>query len=306
MTEALPTEHQDRYAAQLLLVTGPAGSGRSTALKALEDVGFEAIDNMPTSLIPRLVEPSLQQSLALGVDPRNRDFSVPSIMALVDSLARRAGSHFELVFLECDVVTLIRRFSETRRRHPLRPEEPVRAGIELERDLLAPLRARADVLIDTSAMSPHDLRAEIRRLFDRQNQARMAVQIESFSYKRGLPSGADMVFDCRFLDNPHWQKPLRAGDGRDADVAAFVENDPRFLPFLNRLHDMVVSLLPEFAKEGKSHLVIGFGCTGGRHRSVATAEKLAQRLAQTQWRVSIRHRDLDRLSDLPSQEDMKR
>ncbi|MDD7969879.1 RNase adapter RapZ [Roseinatronobacter alkalisoli] len=302
MSKASDNTSQDdgfpQDAERLILITGPAGSGRSTALKALEDVGFEAIDNMPSSLVPRLVRSPLPRPLALGIDTRNRDFSVNSVLTLVEMLAGLPGLDFELVYLDCAPGTLIRRFSETRRRHPLRPDAPVRDGVELELNLLAPMRQRADVLIDTNAMTPHDLRAEIHKLFDRDGQGGMHVQIQSFSFKRGLPAAVDMVFDCRFLQNPHWNPDLRAFDGRDPKVAAFVASDPRFGPFFERVLGMVESLLPEFAHEGKSHLTIAFGCTGGRHRSVATAEKLVESLAQTKWRVSKRHRELERVSAL--------
>lgn len=285
---------------RLILITGPAGSGRSTALKALEDVGFEAIDNMPSSLVPRLVKSPLRAPLALGIDTRNRDFSMNAILALVEMLAGLPSLDFELVYLDCSDETLNRRFSETRRRHPLRPDAPVSEGIALEQRLLAPLRQRADVLVETSFMTPHDLRAQMHDLFDRNGQGRMHVQVQSFSFKRGLPTSVDMVFDCRFLNNPHWEIDLRAFDGRDTRVAEFVARDPRFGAFFGRVRDLVESLLPEFAQEGKSHLTIAFGCTGGRHRSVATAEKLAEALAQTMWRVSIRHRELERVSaELP-------
>lgn len=287
----LPSETE-----RLILVTGPAGSGRSTALKALEDVGFEAIDNMPSSLVPRLVKTPLRCPLALGIDTRNRDFSVNAVLTLVEILAGMPDLDFELVYLDCTAETLGRRFSETRRRHPLRPEAPASEGIALELRLLEPLRQRADVLIDTNPMTPHDLRAHLQDVFGQDGQGGMHVQVQSFSFKRGLPSAVDMVFDCRFLNNPHWDPELRAFDGRDARIAGFVEDDARFAPFFGRVRDMVESLLPEFAQEGKSHLTIAFGCTGGRHRSVATAEKLAQALAQTRWRVSIRHRELERVS----------
>lgn len=283
-------------AQRLILITGPAGAGRSTALKALEDIGFEAIDNMPSSLIPRLVKSPLPAPLALAVDARNRDFSVNAILALSAKLSALPMLDFEMVYLDCPADVLIRRFSETRRRHPLRPDDPIRDAVEREIQLLAPLRARADVLIDTAAMTPHDLRQHLHHLFDRDAKGQMSVQIQSFSFKRGIPTGVDMVFDCRFLNNPHWQDALRPLDGRDARVAQFVEDDPRFAPFFHRIRDMVESLLPEFAQEGKSYLTIALGCTGGRHRSVATAEKLARALAQTEWRVSKRHRELERVS----------
>lgn len=283
-------------AARLVLLTGPSGAGRSTALKALEDVGFEAIDNMPISLVRPLLATPLERPLALVLDSRNRDFSVNALLELVADLGALSQIRFDLVFLDCPVATLIHRFSETRRRHPLSPDGSVRDGVELEARLLGPVRLRADVLIETEAMTPHDLRARVHMLFGDMPGQSMRVQIESFSYKRGIPAGVDLVFDCRFLTNPHWEQRLRALDGRDQEVAGFIASDPRFETFFWRVHDLIESLLPEYAREGKTQLTIGFGCTGGQHRSVATAEKLANTLAQTEWQVSKRHRELERIA----------
>jgi UPF0042 nucleotide-binding protein len=264
----------------------------------LEDIGFEAIDNMPASLVPRLVADPLTRPLAISIDARNRDFSALSVLALVRQCASLPALQVDLVYLDCAPDHLIRRFSETRRRHPLLPDAPVSDGIAMERALLEPLRPQADILIDTTEMTPHDLRAAVQHRFAPQGQsAQMHVQVQSFSFKRGLPEGADMVLDCRFLRNPHWDIALRPKDGRSPDVAAYVAQDPAFAPFFTRVHALVESLLPSFAQEGKAHLSIAFGCTGGRHRSVALAEKLAQALATGLWRVSKRHRELERAGD---------
>lgn len=292
------TEHleQECLPERLVLVTGPSGSGRTTALKALEDVGFEAIDNMPSSLVPRLVRAKLERPLALGLDSRNRDFAVDALLALVDTLSRRPDIDFDLLYLDCSEDALIRRFAETRRRHPLHPDLPPADGVALETRLLAAVCARADVLIDTSNLSPHDLRAEIARHFAPLGTNTMGVQVASFSYKRGIPRGVDMVFDCRFLNNPHWEPTLRQFDGRSSDVADFVVADPRFGPFFTKIHALVEGLLPEFAAQGRPLVTIALGCTGGQHRSVAVAEKLANTLAQGPWRVSKRHRELERMA----------
>ena len=279
---------------RLVLVTGPSGSGRSTALKALEDIGFEAIDNMPSSLVPRLVRARLERPLALGLDTRNRDFSVDALLTLVEALASLPDTSFDLLYLDCSEDALIRRFAETRRRHPLRPDLPPADGVGLETRLLKTVRSRADMLIDTSALSPHDLRAEIVQLFAPQGRVAMGVQVQSFSYKRGIPRGVDMVFDCRFLNNPHWQPELRSFDGRDPAVAEFIMQDARARPFFDKIHALVESLLPEFAEQGKPLIMVALGCTGGQHRSVAMAEKLANALARGPWRVSKRHRELER------------
>ncbi|MCT8330205.1 RNase adapter RapZ [Albidovulum sediminis] len=279
----------------LVLVTGPSGAGRSTALRVLEDLGYEPIDNLPLSLIPRLFEgPPIQRPLALGIDVRNRDFSVAGLIELIDRLTASPDVVPEVLFLDCRADELVRRFGETRRRHPLSPSEAPSLGVLSEIDLLVPIRARADVLIDTSDLSPHDLKAEIARWFDRAAAGRLAVSIQSFSYKRGAPRGLDLMFDCRFLRNPHWDERLRALDGRDPAVVDYVNDDPRFPEFFQRVRDLILFLLPAQVAEGKSHVAIGFGCTGGQHRSIAVAEKMAKELAEAGWQVSKRHRELER------------
>jgi len=283
--------------AQLVIVTGPSGAGRSSAINALEDLGYEAIDNLPLSLIPRLLDgPPLPRPVALGVDVRNRDFSTDAMIELVDRLHRESGIKAELLFLDCDTDTLVRRYSETRRRHPLSPHDTPLTGILREQELLTAVRERADVLIDTGTLTPHQLRTEVARWFAPRAGVPMALSMQSFSYKRGLPRGVDMVFDCRFLSNPHWDPALRALDGRNPGVVAHVEADPRFGPFFVRVHDLIASLLEAFVDEGKTSLTIAFGCTGGKHRSVAMAEKMAKTLADQGWRVSKRHRELERQS----------
>ncbi|MFA9230087.1 MAG: hypothetical protein RIR95_825 [Pseudomonadota bacterium] len=286
---------------QLVLVTGPSGAGRSTAIHAFEDLGYEVIDNLPLSLVPRLTDgPPLGRPIALGLDVRNRDFNTTALIELIDTLTRNPNVELEVLYLDCGATELIRRYSQTRRRHPLAPAETPTEGILREIELLIPIRARADHLIETTDMSPHDLKAEIGRWFAAGKQAPMAVSVQSFSFKRGLPRGVDMVFDCRFLRNPHWEPSLRELDGRDAAVAQFVGQDERFDEFFHRLQGLVTMLLPAQVAEGKAHLSIGFGCTGGQHRSVAVAEKLAKALAQAGWPVSKRHRELERkMTELP-------
>jgi UPF0042 nucleotide-binding protein len=280
---------------RIVLVTGPSGAGRSLAINALEDLGYEAIDNIPLSLVPRLLDgPPPARPLALGLDTRNRDFSVDALIELIDSLHRAAGLSAETLYLDCAADVLVRRFSETRRRHPLSPADTPLEGIRRELDLLVPVRARAEHLIDTSELTPHQLRAQIVDHFGQATGAPMALSVQSFSYRRGLPRGVDMVFDVRFLANPHWSPALRPLDGRDPAVAAHVAADPRFDDFFARVEGLVLSLLDAFVDEGKASLAIAFGCTGGRHRSVALAERLAQTLADRGWRVSKRHRELER------------
>ena len=290
------TDHQDVQ--RVVLVTGPSGAGRSTAIHVLEDLGYEAIDNLPLSLVPRLLDgPALGRPIALGVDVRNRDFTAGSVIEGIDRMTRMPEVDCEVLYLDCRADELLRRYGETRRRHPLAPDCEPGAGIAREVDLLAPVRARADVLIDTSDLSPHDLKAELARWFETGQQARLTVGVHSFSYKRGVPRGLDMMFDCRFLNNPHWEPDLRPLDGRAAEVAAFVAADPRFAPFFQAVLDLLLLVLPAHVEEGKAHLTIGLGCTGGQHRSVAMVEKLAAALAQSGWQVSKRHRELERRAD---------
>ena len=278
-----------------VMITGPSGAGRSTAIRVLEDLGYEAIDNLPISLLPRLLDgPGHERPMALGIDTRNREFSVAALIDAIDRFGDRYGRPLELFYLDCREDVLLRRFSETRRRHPMAPAESPAEGIAREFDLLGPIRARADILIDTSDMTPHELRAEVGHWFAPKGTQGLAVSVHSFSYKRGLPRGIDMVFDCRFLRNPYWEPGLRGLNGTDAAVAAYVAADQRFAAFFDQVRALTELLLPAYSEEGKAHLSIGFGCTGGQHRSVTLAENLAQALAEAGWQVSIRHRELER------------
>lgn len=278
---------------RMVLITGPSGAGLSTATAALEDAGYEAIDNLPLRLVrPLLREPGYDRPVALGLDTRNRDFSTNGLLELIGDLAAHDGLDVQHVFLDCRSETLIRRFSVTRRRHPISQASTLAEAIDRERDLLEPIRARADILIDTSDLTPHQLRAEIETWLVPGGQRESAVHIQSFSYKRGLPRGADLVFDCRFLNNPYWQEELRRLDGRDGPVQRYVEADARYREFLARVTDMVLFLLPAAQEEGKSYLSIAFGCTGGQHRSVALTEALSRTLAERGWQVSKRHREI--------------
>ena len=291
-TETLP-KTAARAGQPLVFVTGASGAGRTTAIRALEDFGFEVIDNLPMRLIPRLLSGGApDHPLALGIDVRTRGFSSDALCESIDRLVDDPGIDAELLFLDCRAEVLAQRYSETRRRHPLAPDESPIRGIEREIDLLAPLRARADVLIDTSDLTVHDLKAEIQRWLGIEDDESLSVSVQSFSYKRGVPRGLDLVFDVRFLQNPHWRPELRPLTGQDADVAAYIAADPRYDEFLERVNGLVGFLMPAYAQEGKAHLSIGFGCTGGRHRSVALAETVAKALADSGWRVSIRHREI--------------
>lgn len=280
---------------KVVLVTGPSGAGRSTAINALEDLGFEPIDNLPISLLSRVADSAIMQKpLAIGIDIRNRDFSTHGIVDILEELSRREGLDTELLFLTCDPKVLQLRYSETRRRHPLAPAETPTIGIEREFDLLGPIKSRADILIDTSEMSPHELGCDINKWFSTGKSQKLAVSVQSFSYKRGLPRSVDMLFDCRFLRNPYWKTYLRSQSGQSDAVKSYIRSDERFEIFFAKTLDLIKYLLPAYIEEGKSHLSIGFGCTGGQHRSVAMVEILSAALVQSGWRVSIRHRELER------------
>jgi UPF0042 nucleotide-binding protein len=284
---------------RLLVVTGMSGAGRSTALKVLEDMGYEAVDNVPLSLLSSLVGPQATQlPLAVGVDVRTRDFAVPG---LVDALERLVAAHaldLRMVFLDCDDELLERRYTETRRRHPLAADRPVADGIRLERQRVWPLRGRADLVIDSSALTPADLKRLLYGHFALDAAPGIALFVTSFSYRHGLPRDADLVFDVRFLRNPHYVDRLRPKTGCDAEVGAYIEADPDFHRLFDALCAWLDELLPRYEREGKSYLTIAFGCTGGRHRSVFCAERLAARLRNHGRHVELAHRDLDRSADL--------
>jgi len=279
---------------KLVVVSGPSGAGRSTAINVLEDLGYETIDNAPLSLIPRLTDGVLTRPLAIGLDVRNRDFSISGVADVMTNMRQRPDIDAQMLFLEAIEDTLVRRYSETRRRHPLAPDEPAIQGIRREADLLMPLRQQAEFLLDTSDLSPHDLKARLTELFGERGSALLGVSVQSFSYKRGTPKGLDMSFDCRFLKNPYWDESLRKNTGKDCAVGTYIETDARFADFMIKVTDLLVMLLPAFRDEGKSHLSIGFGCTGGQHRSVYVTEQIALALADQGWQVSKRHRELDR------------
>lgn len=280
---------------RIVLVTGPSGAGRSTAINALEDLGFEVIDNLPLSLLARLMDgPPLARPVALGLDVRNRDFGVDALIDTIDQLAAREDVDDQVLYIDCAEDELVRRYSETRRRHPLSPDTVPLVGIRQELELLVPIRARAHVLIDSSGISPHDLRSEIADGFGVPSGQKLGMTVQSFSFKRGLPRGLDMIQDVRFLRNPHWDAKLRGLDGRDADVGRYIADDPRFTEYFDKLCDMIMFLLPAYRDEGKTHLSVGIGCTGGQHRSVYLTERLAESLAQNGWQVSKRHREMER------------
>lgn len=276
-----------------LVVTGLSGAGRSSALKALEDLGFEAMDNLPLSLLQPLLarRGHAHAPLAVGVDARAGDFDPVRLSRIVARLRRRRGAPLSLLFLDASDETLARRYRETRRKHPLGANRSVAAAIRRERMLLKPLRAAADEVVDTTDLSPPHLRRLLKVRFGTASAA-MGASVVSFAYRRGLPAEADLVFDVRFLDNPHYRAALRPLDGRHPKIAAYVAKDSEFPKFFKTLTDLMAILLPRFEDEGKSDVTIAIGCTGGRHRSVYVAERLAQWLTTRGLAVTVRHRDL--------------
>ena len=280
---------------RLLLVTGLSGAGKSTALAVLEDLGWETIDNFPVRLFKRLVAmpDEARGPLAIGFDSRTRGFVPADIIALVKDLAAREDILLSFVFLDCAGSELERRFNETRRRHPMAAGRPVLEGIAAERELLEPLRRWAEIMIDTSAMTSNDLQGHIRQLFAPDSaDGAMTLTLSSFGFARGMPPLADLVFDMRFLDNPHWVPTLRELTGQDAPVGEHIEKDPAFADTFARIRDLLVMLLPRYVAQGKPYVHVAFGCTGGRHRSVYTAERMAESLRAAGFSPTVRHRNL--------------
>jgi UPF0042 nucleotide-binding protein len=287
---------------RVLLITGMSGAGKTSALKALEDLGYEAIDNVPLSLLGRLVfplkgkDPGLDRSIAIGIDVRTRDFEVASFIRELDRLVTDRGTDVKLVFLDCDDEALCRRYTVTRHRHPLALDRPVSDGIASERRMIFSLRSRADIVIDTTALGPGELKRILEGHFEIGAEPGLVVFVCSFSFRFGLPREADLVLDVRFLANPHYDPKLRPLTGRDDPVAKFVAKDDGFEPFFESLAGLFGPLLPRYAAEGKSYLTIAVGCTGGRHRSVFVTERLAAWLQGQGYRARVHHRDLGRPS----------
>jgi UPF0042 nucleotide-binding protein len=267
-------------------------------LRALEDLGYEAVDNLPLELLPHLVSGIASEGshgpIAIGIDSRSRGFSAPEFLGRIEAL--RGDPRFELVlvFLDCADEVLIRRFTETRRRHPLAPDRNVADGIAQERTLMFPIHAVADLVLDTSNRSMAELKRLMSERFALDRQPGLAVTVMSFSYRLGVPREADLVFDVRFLANPHYVEALQPLDGETPEVARFIERDPGLAGFMGALDALIEPLLPSYEREGKSYLTIAVGCTGGRHRSVYVAKKLAEALGATGRRVALIHRDLAR------------
>lgn len=286
----------DRSGTDLVLVTGMSGAGRSTALAVLEDLGFEAVDNLPLAFLGRLArsvrDDPRSPPVAIGVDIRNRDFGVESLRAEVATLQEAGELHVTVLFLDCSDDELQRRYTETRRRHPLAADRPVADGIRSERRAIAALAETADLTVDTTGLTVWDFKRRMQAVFGQGRSAGTAITVMSFSFRRGIPREADMVFDVRFLTNPHYDPALRDKTGQEADVAAAIRADPDCAGFLDDLKRMLTRILPRQEAEGKSYLTIAFGCTGGRHRSVFMAETLTEWLTGTGRSAFRFHRDL--------------
>jgi len=283
---------------RILLVTGLSGAGRTTVLKTLEDLGWEAVDNLPLGLLDRLLSSPAPQGaldedrpLAIGTDSRTRGFDAKVILRRVARLREEQQQQVDILFLDAADAVLAQRFSATRRRHPLAIDRPAEDGITSERAMLEPLRDAAEHLIDTSDLTSNALQQEIRRRFGAE-AVEPTLVVSSFSYKRGLPRDADLVLDMRFLRNPYWDEALRNGTGLDADVSAYIAADQAYAPALDQIEQLLKLLLPRYEREGKSYITIAFGCTGGRHRSVHATETIARRLRAAGFSPTIAHRDL--------------
>lgn len=283
---------------RIVLVTGLSGAGKSTAIKALEDLGFFCIDNLPVMLLPKLLDlvgrgaSDEVQRLAIVVDAREGRF----LDAVPDALdeVRREGHQLEVVFFDCSDEALLRRFSETRRRHPLSPDGSVQEGISEERRLLSQLRGRADQIVDTTRMTVHELRDAITARFGGPGRDdKLNVTLLSFGFRNGIPPASDLVFDVRFLPNPYFVEGLKPFPGTDPRVASWVLERTQTQEFLARLESLLLFLIPQYRAEGKSYLTVSIGCTGGRHRSVVLSEELGHRLAQRhRAAVKVTHRDV--------------
>ena len=283
---------------RLIIVTGLSGSGKSIALHTLEDLGFYALDNLPVALLPAFVDfaiaPGNEQleQIAVGIDARSSPDEVRGITDVIEML-KQSGTSFEVIYLQADNPTLIKRFSETRRKHPLAQDNiALQEAIDLERELVAPLASRADLFIDTTYTNVHELRDLVRLRVLPESRGRLSLLFKSFGFKRGIPNDVDFVFDVRCLPNPHWEPRLRDLTGRDADVANFLSGHAEVSEMLADISTFLERWIPRFKTDNRPYLSIGIGCTGGQHRSVYMAELLAERFSEQPASTMVRHRDL--------------
>lgn len=279
---------------RLFLVTGMSGAGKSSALNALEDLGFETVDNLPVYLLEAALRGGgPDRPLAVGMDVRTRDFDSAGLLAELEGVGGQTKVELTLIFLECDDDILVRRYTETRRPHPLDADLPVGSAIEFERRLVAPLKAAANEMIDTSTMTTADLKRSIENTYGNDGNRQMHIHLVSFGYRHGLPREADLVFDVRFLRNPHYVSALREKTGLDKEVGDYVTEDSDFESFMENFRTLLVPLLLRYRDEGKSYLTIAIGCTGGHHRSVFVVEEISGWLATYGYGCDQRHRDIE-------------
>ena len=281
----------------VVLVTGVSGAGKSTALRALEDLGYEAVDNVPLGLMKRLLfSDNGNGNIVIGVDIRTRGLNARTFLNQIENLAAHPKLEMRLLYIDCDDEILVRRFEETRRRHPLASDRPISDGIREERAQMSCVHDGADIVVDTTDLQPGDLKPLLENHFGMTGQIGLNIFIVSFGFKYGLPRDADLVFDVRFLRNPYYEKTLRRLSGRDSKIAKFIQKDDGFYEFLKNLKTMLASLFPRYVAEGKSYLTIAVGCTGGQHRSVYIAEELTSWATEQGEHVHLRHRDLENLT----------
>ncbi len=285
----------------ILLLSGLSGAGKTTALKTLEDMGWEVVDNLPLVLLDRLLDTPLPvgrdsddpRPLALGIDARTRGFDAKTIVQRIKTLREQQHRDIETLFLDCSGTELERRFAETRRRHPLATDRPAADGIAREREMMEPLRRWATQVIDTTGLTSNALQQEIRDRYSRERSADPILTILSFGFSRGVPRNADLMFDMRFLRNPHWDEKLRGLTGQDAAVAAYIAADPAYEAAVSRIEQLLAILLPRYAEGGKAYITVAFGCTGGRHRSVHVAQRVASYLQDAGFSPTVSHRNME-------------
>ncbi len=286
MTEEVPV--------QLFVVTGLSGAGKSSALHALEDVGFETVDNLPLTLLEAALRGGgLDRPLAVGIDVRTRGFDAQGLVNNLQELSRQASVALTLIYLECDDDSLVRRYTETRRPHPLDGDLPILSAIALERELLVSIKEAADQVIDTSALTAADLNRMLEKTYGSGGNRQMHIHLVSFGYRNGVPREADLVFDVRFLRNPHYVDDLKSKTGLDDVVGAYISEDIDCSSFMENLKALLSPLLPRYQDEGKSYLTLAVGCTGGKHRSVFIVEELSKWIASRDYAVDLRHRDIN-------------
>ncbi len=271
---------------KLLIVTGLSGAGMSSGLKSFEDMGYEVLDNFPLDLIEHLVMKKRERPIALGIDTRTRNFSAAKLKKAVKTHSA------DLLFITCKHSVLQKRFTETRRKHPLAKDRPISDGIAKEQEILAPIKDSADLVIDTTELSIHDLRRTLEGYYNIENKQKLTISLVSFGFRNGLPREADIVMDVRFLKNPHWDKKLKPLNGKNKKIGDYIKQDKSFDVFMTNFKTMIEPLLERYNHEGKSYLTIAIGCTGGKHRSVFTVESLSKWFETLAINANTEHRDL--------------